>query len=484
MQSNQTTLDGANTTQDSPTPTNATNTTQDSALPTNATGVVVMERSRLTFDGANTTQYDPSPTGAFIMHGNQTTFDRANTTQDSPTPTNATSVTTMQSNQTTFDGANTTQDSPTPTNATNTTQDSALLTNATGIVVMERSRPTFDGANTTQDRSTSPNTTVSLQGNQTIFYSPSPTASAASMQHNGTYNDSVTPTSYSISATATSTPSQQSTAELKITNLFAEPPSIHGENRTFVSRLQGSDLILRCNAFGSPPITYKWIRLVGDQGIEYGNRPVLVLSKLRIQDAGQYICVARNRAGVAHRAFDVTVKEPPTVYGENPLFVSKVQGSDLTLRCNVFGSQPIIYKWIGPAGGQGIERGNGSELVLTNLRDEDAGQYICEARNVAGMVRRVFHVIMEGPPFIYGENPLIVSSVQGSDLVLSCNAFGSIPITYKWIRPAGGQGIERANGSELVLTNLRDEDAGQYICEATDKGGMVQRVFDVIVQGI
>ena len=84
---------------------------------------------------------------------------------------------------------------------------------------------------------------------------------------------------------------------------------------------------------------------------------------------------------------------------------------------------------------------------------------------------------------------LVASSIQpiekqtimeGYNLTVVCNASGIPAPMVTWIKVGGGEII--TNGSELVLTNISKNEAGEYRCEASNECGNASETATVEVQ--
>ena len=68
---------------------------------------------------------------------------------------------------------------------------------------------------------------------------------------------------------------------------------------------------------------------------------------------------------------------------------------------------------------------------------------------------------------------------EAGSVTLSCNATGMPSPMVSWIKVDGG---ERFNSSELVFTNIKRTQAGEYRCEAGNECGNASEVARIFVQ--
>ena len=67
---------------------------------------------------------------------------------------------------------------------------------------------------------------------------------------------------------------------------------------------------------------------------------------------------------------------------------------------------------------------------------------------------------------------------EGGSVTLSCNASGTPTPMVSWIKADG----QHVNGSELVLTNINRNEAGEYRCEASNECGNATKTAHIDVQ--
>ena len=69
--------------------------------------------------------------------------------------------------------------------------------------------------------------------------------------------------------------------------------------------------------------------------------------------------------------------------------------------------------------------------------------------------------------------------IEGGNVILTCNASGFPTPNVSWVKTSNGQ---RTNGTELVLTNISRDQAGEYRCEASNLCNTATELATVDVQ--
>ena len=112
---------------------------------------------------------------------------------------------------------------------------------------------------------------------------------------------------------------------------------------------------------------------------------------------------------------------------------------------------------------------NNSALQILQVRKEDSEFYICSAENLLGRVEKKTLLVVVSLHWFTSKPPSKIVSMLSTDVMLNCSATGNPQPTISW-RKQGGQlpvGRTRQINGALVITNLRQSDAGNYICTAT-----------------
>ncbi|NWH30201.1 OBSL1 protein, partial [Chloropsis hardwickii] len=208
------------------------------------------------------------------------------------------------------------------------------------------------------------------------------------------------------------------------------------------------------------------------EGLQYR----LVLPCARMQDAGEFICNARD----ASVSYSILVAEPPVRILQPPqrsLELLVQAPGCVELRCELSVPDAPVH-WFK----DGLEVDETDNLLLLvegawrclfipKSSAEDAGEYICETKDEAVS----FDVKVSEPPVtIVGSTGTVVHRclVAGEDLVLACELSRPDAIV-RWLR--NGQEVHpgervqvEARGvlRQLTIIGAQPSDAGCYICDA------------------
>ena len=114
-------------------------------------------------------------------------------------------------------------------------------------------------------------------------------------------------------------------------------------------------------------------------------------------------------------------------------------------------------------------RYNNSMLQILQVRKEDSDFDICSAENLVGRVEKKTLLVVVSLPQFTSKPPSKIVSILNCTVRLNCSAIGDPQPTISW-RKQGGQlpvGRSQQINGALVITNLQQSDAGNYICTAT-----------------
>ena len=159
-----------------------------------------------------------------------------------------------------------------------------------------------------------------------------------------------------------------------------------------------------------------------------------------------------------------------------PKFVK--EGSNVSLpTCHVTGYPAPVLTWRKSSGqlSQGRVQYKTNVLLISDVRKSDSDAYFCSAVNLLGSVDRQTQLVVVSLPVFTVKPPGKVFAVTGDTLTLNCSATGDPEPVISWKRQGEalpvGRSVRRNNA--LIIRELKEEDAGNYICVATSSG-----VFD------
>ncbi|XP_023278851.1 obscurin-like protein 1 isoform X1 [Seriola lalandi dorsalis] len=268
---------------------------------------------------------------------------------------------------------------------------------------------------------------------------------------------------------------------------IAEPPVRFLRPRKTASRVEkvaGETVVLDCEVSRSnAEVTWKKNgEEVEDSRnitvLEDGVMRQLTIHCLTVEDAGQYVCDAKDDV----MDFHVNVQELPVkILGKSNAKTEKLflVSDDIILVCEL--SRPSVsVNWykdnqlIGDTERYcSEEQGVFRSLVVLNAGLQDSGEYTCDA----GDDKMVFYITVKEPPVqIIGNSghPEHHILVAGDDLILECEV--SRPnATVQWLwngeilKPDTRIKIDSHDVMrKLVLSGLQPSDSGEYICDAID----------------
>ncbi|XP_005736946.1 obscurin-like protein 1 isoform X13 [Pundamilia nyererei] len=268
---------------------------------------------------------------------------------------------------------------------------------------------------------------------------------------------------------------------------IAEPPVRFIRPRKMASRVEkmaGETLVLDCEVSRSnAEVTWKKNgEEVEDSRnitiLEDGVIRQLTIHSLTVEDAGQYVCDAKDDV----MDFSVIVQELPVkILGKTDAKIEKqfLVSDDIILVCELSRANASVSwykddKLIDDNERYCIEeQGVFRSLVVLNAAFEDSGEYTCDAVDD----KIVFYITVKEPPVqIIGNagHPEHHILVAGDDLILECEV--SRPnATVEWLwngkrlKPDTRVKIDNYDVvRKLVLSGLQPSDSGEYICDALD----------------
>ncbi|XP_022523870.2 immunoglobulin superfamily DCC subclass member 3 [Astyanax mexicanus] len=253
---------------------------------------------------------------------------------------------------------------------------------------------------------------------------------------------------------------------------------------------------LQCQIHGLPEPVISWEkdgRPVDTNDERYTLLPtgVLQITGVRPEDSGVFCCVAHNSAGVKHSAgAHLTVsgsqssvyKEPTILVGPENLTLTVHQTA--ILECVATGYPRPIVSWSRldgrPIGVEGIQVLGTGNLMISDVRVQHSGVYVCAANKPGTRLRRTAQgrLVVQAPAE-FVQPPQSVARPVGTTAIFTCLAQGEPTPQITWLKNGqilepGGHVKLRNNNSTLTIYSISQEDEAIYQCIAENSAGSSQ----------
>uniref|UniRef100_A0A8C4W7T3 Immunoglobulin superfamily member 10 n=1 Tax=Gopherus evgoodei TaxID=1825980 RepID=A0A8C4W7T3_9SAUR len=284
-------------------------------------------------------------------------------------------------------------------------------------------------------------------------------------------------------------------------------PRIKQNYRTYAKVKAGDNAVFDCEAVGEPKPKIFWLLPSSDMISASTDRYLLhvngslSVSKVKLLDAGEYVCVARNPGGDDTKLYKLdVVSKPPLINGlytnKTVIKATAIRHSKKQIDCMSEGTPSLQIMWIMPDNifltapyyGSRITVHKNGTLEIRNVRPSDTADFICVVRNDGGesilVVQLEVLEMLRRPMFRNPLNEKIIAK-PGKNIILNCSVDGNPPPEIIWILPNGtrfssGVRISRyhigSNGTLIIYNPFRD-DAGKYRCAARNKVGYIEKLI-------
>ncbi|XP_051814268.1 immunoglobulin superfamily member 10 isoform X2 [Acanthochromis polyacanthus] len=285
-------------------------------------------------------------------------------------------------------------------------------------------------------------------------------------------------------------------------------PRIRPPSQTYARVKPGGNIRFDCEAHGEPKPKILWMLPTNDV-IAASNERYLMhvngsldIRDVKLVDAGEYVCVARNPGGENREIYKLEIDgNPPVIngYRQNRTVITDVASkfSRKLLDCKAEGDPTPTITWIMPDNiflkapyfGSRINVHHNGTLEIRNVRPTDTAEFICMARNDGGEAVMVVQLevtsLLKRPIFKNPFNERVVSRF-GKTTVLNCSADGHPRPEIVWTLPNGTRVIggshrdtrhHLGNDGTLIIYNPRKEDTGKYRCGAKNFMGYIEKLI-------
>ncbi|XP_045441012.1 basement membrane-specific heparan sulfate proteoglycan core protein isoform X10 [Pipistrellus kuhlii] len=245
----------------------------------------------------------------------------------------------------------------------------------------------------------------------------------------------------------------------------------------------GASVEFHCAVPNDQDTQLRWIKQGGQlppgHSVQDG---VLRIHNLDQSCQGTYVCQAYGPWGQAQASAQLVVQALPSVLINIRTSVhSVVVGHAVEFECLAMGDPKPQVTW-SKVGGRlrpGIMQ-SGGIVRIAHVELADAGQYRCTATNAAGTTQSHVLLLVQALPQI--STPPEVRVPAGSAAAFPCMASGYPTPDIKWSKLDGNLPPgSRVENNMLLLPSVRPQDAGTYVCTATNRQGKVKAFADLQV---
>eukprot|EP00074_Homo_sapiens_P081992 XP_016856227.1 neurofascin isoform X25 [Homo sapiens] len=315
---------------------------------------------------------------------------------------------------------------------------------------------------------------------------------------------------------------------------LTQPPTITKQSAKDHIVDPRDNILIECEAKGNPAPSFHWTRnsrffnIAKDPRVSMRRRSGTLVIDFRSggrpeEYEGEYQCFARNKFGTAlSNRIRLQVSKSPLWPKENLDPVVVQEGAPLTLQCNPPPGlpSPVIF-WMSSSmepitQDKRVSQGHNGDLYFSNVMLQDMQtDYSCNARfhfthtiqqknpfTLKVLTNHPYNdsslrnhpdmysargVAERTPSFMYPQGTASSQMVlRGMDLLLECIASGVPTPDIAWYKKGGDLPSDKAKfenfNKALRITNVSEEDSGEYFCLASNKMGSIRHTISVRVK--
>ncbi|XP_072165907.1 roundabout homolog 2-like [Diadema setosum] len=249
---------------------------------------------------------------------------------------------------------------------------------------------------------------------------------------------------------------------------------------------KNSPATLSCRASGYPIPEIKWYKdgqlLTSDSHLALtGTGELFFLRVIPRLDIGVYHCVATNSLGSAYsNNATLEIAYLRSDFRREPSDTTALTGEGVVLECSPPRGHPtpeVSWERNGEtvvADGTRVRILPDGNLVISQPRPSDQGNYVCAATNTEGTKRSSpGRLVVHSRP-TFTAVPEEVLTIPGETITLVCAAEGEPQPSIRWIKKDGSMPEGRytkLKDSSLRIRNAETSDTGTYVCIAQNDWG-------------
>ncbi|XP_022796335.1 uncharacterized protein LOC111334787 [Stylophora pistillata] len=230
--------------------------------------------------------------------------------------------------------------------------------------------------------------------------------------------------------------------------------------------------MLKCTADGNPHPKVTWSKLNSSLPTRrhvVESSGTLMMTDVRPEDDGIYICNAKSLLGGVNASAKLTVQFAPQIMLSSNALLAE-EGQNVSVSCTASGlPQPNVtwskavrgLPWTGKTA-----KGNGT-LTIYGVTKKDRGTYICKVENILGSVEDTAQLMVFPRLQFKVHPPKELTPMLGSTVQLACAAESDLKPTVTWTKDGKSSLPVLLNGT-LLIHNITRSHEGNYTCRATN----------------
>ncbi|XP_052398017.1 obscurin-like isoform X9 [Carassius gibelio] len=241
---------------------------------------------------------------------------------------------------------------------------------------------------------------------------------------------------------------------------------------------EGGSVTLRCELSkpGVPVVWRKGTQVIHSGGKclikQVGSTVELKITDVKPEDAGAYVC----DCGDSMTTANVKVNALPATFTQELKNQTAIEGESIIFHCELSKhGVPVVWRkgtQVINSGGKYLIKQVGStvELKISDVKPEDAGDYVCDC----GDNITTANIKVNALPVVFKRELQNQEIQEGESVTLRCElSKPGVPVVWKkgtQVISSGGKYIIKQINStvELKITDVKPEDAGDYVCDCGD----------------
>ncbi|ESO95196.1 hypothetical protein LOTGIDRAFT_175249 [Lottia gigantea] len=226
--------------------------------------------------------------------------------------------------------------------------------------------------------------------------------------------------------------------------------------------IEGKSQSVNCLADCKPDCNINWSK---DGSTTILNNPLSLSTR---NQTGSYTCTfthtVLNKQLTKQLNVQIYYGPDELTFSPDVTSINIIEGRDQTITC-LTDCYQCNYKWTGPVSSPT------KDLVLTQIKRNQEGNYRCEATNIKNTIPKTrsksIQVNVHYPPDITSVTSDAVNNEtdEGSDITLNCNVDSKPVSTVTW---SSSTSTDTNTGQQWTLTQAKCQDTGIYTCTANN----------------